>query len=309
MRILSFAEEQQLSYCDKIKYYKELREYLCLTSPKYNDMQIGKRRKLNESIIQSALERYQKYNIRTDGLENIPDGPVIYACNHQSFNDIINIIGATKKHAVILNNKHVNILLKIALEINGVVFIVRDDEKSNFDAKNEMMRLLLNGISLFVFPEATWNMTPSKPLLPMKWGIIDMAMKTRVPIIPVVQEYMYDENIVDGKEHITEVRIKYGSPIYVSHEDSHAEKLEEYKESMSTLLWSLWSEKGLFYRENINNRHYVSICNAKVRKIESTGNKYEDEENCIFLPNYQKNEDYPINMVEYENDGVYILKK
>ena len=37
-----------------------------------------------------------------------------------------------------------------------------------------MVDLLNNGANLIMFPEDTWNLTPSKPMLSLYWGIIDI---------------------------------------------------------------------------------------------------------------------------------------
>lgn len=40
-----------------------------------------------------------------------------------------------------------------------------------------------------MFPEGTWNLTENLLMLPMKWGIIDIAKETGAQIIPTALEY------------------------------------------------------------------------------------------------------------------------
>lgn len=78
-------------------------------------------------------------------------------------------------------------------------------------------------------PEGTWNLTPSKPMLPLNWGIIDLAKQTGVPIIPLILEY-----------HPDCCYAKYGEPIYINEEMDKQSGIEQLEESMATLKWDIW---------------------------------------------------------------------
>lgn len=54
-----------------------------------------------------------------------------------------------------------------------------------------MQKLLNTGKNLLIYQEGTWNMTPSKPMLPLNWGVIEFAKSASVPIIPLVAEYYW----------------------------------------------------------------------------------------------------------------------
>ena len=66
-----------------------------------------------------------------------------------------------------------------------------------------MKKLLMKKNNLLIFPEGTWNLLPSSPMLPIYWGGIALAMETGKPLIPVVMEYRGDD-----------VYIAFDKPIY-----------------------------------------------------------------------------------------------
>lgn len=67
-----------------------------------------------------------------------------------------------------------------------------------------MTHLLNKGENILMYPEGTWNLTPSKLMLPLYWGVVDLAKVTEAPIIPIVAEY-----------HQKCCYVKFGQPLYM----------------------------------------------------------------------------------------------
>ena len=282
MKILTVKEENSLTMEELEKYYSLLREYLKkLDYIDYSDKGIALREKLN-LLIKKVLKIILKYEIIIEGYENIPEGPVIYACSHQDFHDIINSIYAYPEHVLTLNASNISEILKKLLNLNGVIYIDRDDKKSRAAAKLEMQKALAKGKSINMYPEATLNCTPSKLHLPFFIGMIDMARRMGVPVVPVVQEYTYDESYMDGKSHVKKVHIRFGKPEYVGLEDSIYEKLEEYDEIFSTLRWEMIEEKEMFARKSISNKIYTDYIKARIRDWKIPRNDILEERKQIF---------------------------
>ena len=106
--IMNSAEEQKLSTKELLDYYKELRDFLN-GEPylDFSDNGIRFREKLN-ILIKKILKIIIKYDIQIDGLDLIPNEPVIYASSHQDFNDIINnpeITGVNKPYFLVMCKK------------------------------------------------------------------------------------------------------------------------------------------------------------------------------------------------------------
>lgn len=281
-KILTSSEEKKLStdelatYCTRLKAYLSSVDY-----SDYSEKGILLREKLN-LLIKKVLKIILKYEIIIEGYDNIPNGPVIYACSHQDFHDIINSIYAYPEHVLTLNASNISEILKKLLNLNGVIYIDRDDKKSRTLAKIEMQKALAKGKSINMYPEATLNCTPSKLHLPFFIGMIDMAKRMGVPVVPVVQEYTYDESFMDGKSHVKSVHIRFGRPIYVGLEDNIYEKLEEYDEVFSTLRWEMIEKKGMFSRANITNRIYTDFIRARINDWKIPRNDILEERKQIY---------------------------
>lgn len=300
--VLSSKQEKTLSEEQLIEYYNQLREYLSFCNfDHYGDKGILIREKLN-ILIKKILKRILKYEVYVDGYENIPSSPVIYASSHQDFNDITNSIFAYPEHFITLNAVNIKLPLKILLELNGVIWIDRTDKQSRTDAKIEMEKAIAKGKSINLYPEATWNCTPSKLHLPFYIGMIDMARRMGVPVIPVVQEYTYDESKMDGKSHVKSVHIRFGKPVYVKPEDDLIEKLCEFDENFSTVRWQLIEEKGMFNRTDISNQLYANYIRSRIRDWRIPGNDIVEERSAVYGHEDDFYLFYPVNDVEFDEN-------
>lgn len=104
----------------------------------------------------------------------------ILAINHSCKNDIPYACEAIGQHCyVLVGNQPLNLIDRLFFNINGTIWVDRKDKRSRKDSANSMVNLLNKGANVLIFPEGTWNLTPSKPMLPLYWGIIDVAQQTK----------------------------------------------------------------------------------------------------------------------------------
>lgn len=302
-RILSSSEEKTLSNCELIKYYQNLREYLLATKPENITKGSLSVCPLINPTIRKLLELFCGHEIIVDGTDKVSGLVGIYAHTHQSKMDHVNLIASNPNHTIILNSSVLSILYKLVLSINGVIYVDKSDKESKNNAKIEMIRLLLQGRSITMFPESAWNCSPNKLHLPLYIGMIDIAKKAGVPIIPVIQEYIYDDTKLDGKERVKKVYVYYGDPIYVKESDNLFEKLEEYSESISTIRWNLIERKGLFKREQISNDTYINFLKGCIRNLKNAGIDIEVEKKGIFGANDDFYLFHHINAVDYDDEN------
>ena len=173
----------------------------------------------------------------------IPKGQVIFAANHSNVHDAPTVLEIVKKHVFILGGDEPRGDFNgIALAVNGVIWVKRAYKESRQDAKNNMQKLLEKGKSLLIFPEATWNLTPEKPMLPLHWGIIELAQKAGCPIVPITLEY-------EGKKLC---RYSIGQALYVSGTDDKAEMIAKLRDEMATMRWEAWEEFAQSKREDVS---------------------------------------------------------
>ena len=111
-----------------------------------------------------------------DGTENIPQGGVLFACNHQGIMDNLVWIESCPRHCVILHAKDVNKLLLLVQVNTGLVLVSQDtkDVENRKNAKLDMMHILLKGHTIRYFPEGAWNLSPNKLHLPMSFVFLEI---------------------------------------------------------------------------------------------------------------------------------------
>ncbi len=167
---------------------------------KYRDS--GELEKEREQILNSTttwglgiMKKY-KITLNVSGLENIPEGPVLFVSNHQGYADIP-VFGA------VITMKQIGFVAKNTLGKIPVfgewirdirsVFIERDDARSSLKTMEEGTELLNKGFSLVIFPEGTRSRGPEPG--EFKKGSLRLAIKSGVPIVPVT---------LDGSYHVFE---------------------------------------------------------------------------------------------------------
>jgi len=164
---------------------------------KYRD--IGDYEKEREQILNSTstwgrqiMEKY-RIKLNVSGLENVPEGPVLFVSNHQGYADIPVFC------AVLADKKQIGFVAKRSLGRIPVfgewirdirsVFIDRDDARSSLKTMEEGIDLLKKGFSLVIYPEGTRSRGPE--LGEFKKGSLRLATKPGVPVVPVTVNGTY----------------------------------------------------------------------------------------------------------------------
>jgi len=126
-----------------------------------------------------------------------------------------------------------------------------------------------------------------------------------VPIIPVVQEYNYNQEKLDGHSHIESVHIRFGRQVCVSPRDDLITKLEEFDEVFSTIRWQLIEEKGWFKRSEISNKLYTDYIKARIRDWRIPNNSIYEERKQVYLANDDFYLFHHVNDVDFDlNDNL-----
>ena len=171
-------------------------------------------------------------NFPIEILDEIPktDGNKIYVMNHSNVHDIPIACEVIEKHSYVLIGKQsLDIIDRLFFRLNGVVYIDRKNKGSKKRGFEKMLRVLNRGNNLLLYPEGTWNMTPSKPMLPLNWGVIELAKKSGIPIVPLVTEY-----------HKDCCYISFGGPIFVGKDCDKKQEIERLTDIMATMKWEIW---------------------------------------------------------------------
>lgn len=200
--------------------------------------------------------------------------PVIYAVNHFCFADTP-IMGriTPKRSYILLGKQRLGFSDWLYFILNGVIFVDRKDGEDTAASKQAMMAYLNKGRSIVMFPEGTWNLTENQPMLPMKWGIIDIAKETGAQIVPTVLEYDREQK---------KCLVRFDNPMVFSPEDSKAEAIAALRDTMATMRWDFWERNGTFSRKKLD-------MDAERKKLFYSVEEYppidwEYESSCIYQP-------------------------
>ncbi len=172
---------------------------------KYRDS--GEYEKEREQILNSTstwgrgiMEKY-KISLNVSGLENIPEGPVLFVSNHQGYADI-------PVFCAVITMKQIGFVAKTSLGKIPVfgewirdirsVFIERDDARSSLKTMEEGINLLNKGFSLIIYPEGSRSRGPQ--MREFKKGSLRLATKSGVPIVPVTLDGTY--NVFEKKGYV-----------------------------------------------------------------------------------------------------------
>ncbi len=174
----------------------------------------------------------------------LQDKPVIYAVNHFCFADTP-IMGriTPKRSYILLGKQRLGFSDWLYFMLNGVIFVDRKDKEDMAASKQAMAAYLNKGRSIVMFPEGTWNLTENQLMLPMKWGIIDIAKETGAQIIPTLLEYDREKK---------KCFVRFGAPLVVSPEDSKADAITALRDILATMRWEFWIRNGTFSRADLD---------------------------------------------------------
>ena len=153
------------------------------------------------------------------GQENVPEGAVLYVGNHRSYFDIIVGYTVVPHLAGFVAKKEMTRypVLSDWMRLVNCLFLNREDIKEGLKTILEGIEKVKQGISLWIFPEGTWNENLDPlDLLPFKEGSLKIAEKSGCPVVPVAftgTAEIFENHIPFMRpSHVT---IEFGEPIYL----------------------------------------------------------------------------------------------
>jgi 1-acyl-sn-glycerol-3-phosphate acyltransferase len=130
-------------------------------------------------------------NVEVNGLEHLPEGPVLFVSNHQGNFDIPLLMSHIPKPMGFISKIEVKKLPIISswMEILPCVFMDRKDRRQAVKSIQNGADLLKSGHSLVIFPEGTRS--KGGPVSEFKTGSFRLATKSHVPIVPITIDGSY----------------------------------------------------------------------------------------------------------------------
>ncbi len=140
-------------------------------------------------------------------------------------------------------------------------------------SKQAMSAYLNKGRSIVMCPEGTWNLTENQLMMPMKWGIIDIAKETGAQIIPTALEYDREQK---------KCFVRFGAPMVFLAKYNKADAISVLRDTLTTMRWDFWERNGTFRRKDLDT-------DAERKKLLYSVEEYppidwDYESSCIYQP-------------------------
>ena len=176
---------------------------------------------LGTRTISQKLIKLSDSTVNVHGLENIPEGPVLFGSNHQSNMDIAIICGFIDKPKGFIAKKELKKLPLINkwITLAGSIYLDRENPRKSMEGILEGIKTLKNGHSLVVFPEGTRSR--GDKMGEFKSGSFKLATKSKVPIVPLT---------IDGTYRVMEankILIKPSNINFYVHKPIYTDKLSK----------------------------------------------------------------------------------
>lgn len=267
--------------------------------------------------LQTANRKKQSldYNILNDGRSYEADKPIIFAVSHIGKFDIEIVGEAIQDHFYLLSADQEQMyytLEGLFLKLNGVIYFDFDDKEDGRIAKEKAVELLLKRQNVMWFPEGTWNLSESLPILAMKYGIIDAAKEADALILPIAIEQVGKDkkdfiinigDYIDINKNLETNKLDYNF-------DNKVASINHLRDDMATLKWKLWeadqakdkklswifSEETMAYNKNltinrdtIDDDYYYRFLQAKanewphweIKDVITRASKYIDGKKAV----------------------------
>lgn len=192
------------------------------------------------------LVKYTKMNLTVEGLENIPDEPVVYMGNHQSYIDIYTIMNTLQRKLTVIGKKEllkVPIIRTLGHEIR-VLYLDRSNPREGLKTVIEAIKRIKDeNQDVLIFPEGTRS--KSHEMGEFHKGSFKIPEKGKAPIIPMVVNDAY--KVFEDTYKVTpnvKVNLKFLPPIYMdqlSKED--AKRIDEIVKEKIQVELDLFNEK------------------------------------------------------------------
>lgn len=171
-------------------------------------------------LLYGAFRLYNRLGV--EGLENIPDRPVMFAPNHQSYLDGFLLVSALPKNILkktyfIAEEGYFNTYVRrwIARNFGIIPVNINRDLKASLIKASSMLK---RGKNIVIFPEGA--RTRDGSLLEFKKGFAILSKELNIPVVPVVIKGAFESlpiNKTFPKPH--KIKLKFLEPVYPENRD------------------------------------------------------------------------------------------
>lgn len=153
------------------------------------DIKYGlKIRKIISPVYRNIMLLFTNSKLEKKKIAKDNKNKIIYACTHSFYDDIVFSMKIANNHTYLLYGNLKDFFKTfhgIGLWINGVILVDRTNKLSRKLSIVKMTNIINSGGNITIFPEGTWNLTESLPVLELHLGIYDIVSNTGAKVIPI----------------------------------------------------------------------------------------------------------------------------
>lgn len=212
-----------------------------------------------------------KINIINNNYHNKNEKPAIFAITHVGKYDIERAYEALNEHSILLFGTPEDVhgtFDGFMLEKLLVNYLDTNDKEDRKVVKHQMIKDLKNGANIMWFPEGTWNISPNLLVLPMRYGIIEVALEANVPIVPVALEYDLYNKIY---------YINIGKNFYANKYSNKIDAITVLRDTLATLKWEIFESLSLINRKDIDSNYWDNYTNILANEWHNVDFKREEK--------------------------------
>lgn len=153
-----------------------------------------------------AYLRLAGCDFEIQGVENVPDEPVMFAGNHQGIADVMLILFALKGPHIIIAKKEAEKvpIAHLWMTLLRTIFLDRSSLRQSLICINDAAEHIKHGHSVIVFPEGTRSRGPK--MNQFKHGTFKIALKSDAMVVPFAIDGSY--KVVEEQRRLVKSKVK-----------------------------------------------------------------------------------------------------
>lgn len=288
IKFLSGKKIEELSDLEREAYFKELRD-ISLQLP------IKKKSEITRRALVAICPMLNGIEVELRGIENVPENDsAIFTCNHSNAHDMYTTQETFHRLGRIVStfagSDCLSPFAKTAFSLLNTSFVDRLDKESGKTATCELINRVSNGQDICIFPEATWNIHPQKPMHDIKLGSANIGAASGKLVVPMNYEYVEIPDIVKKESEIFEkVIVTFGKPIKIDPRLSMIDQTILIQKALTAIRLNTWQELGIDKTHLSDRDIEVYLNHTYYKKFGAFAFEYDSAYEAQFL---------------YSNDGI-----
>lgn len=176
----------------------------------------------------------------------LPEGPVVIAPNHLGWIDPLAILSATRAIPVAKSEVEGWPIVGPAIAASGTLFVRRGQAHSGAVVLRRAARALRAGVAVLNFPEGTTS--DGSDVLPFKRGVFGLAIRERVPVVPLALRFDPPElawvgddafvphYLATAARRVSRIELRFGEPLRPGPGESPESLAEATRDAVLDLL-------------------------------------------------------------------------